>query len=83
MFKDDCEKAASIENALDVIAEVNPIFREASESAEISPYARNYSKELAVELGSVEKPLRELQARYTEVCSGAMDQQLRAEKKAD
>ena len=68
MFKDDCEKAASIENALDVIAEVNPIFREASESAE---------------LGSVEKPLRELQARYTEVCSGAMDQQLRAEKKAD
>ena len=77
----DCEKAASIDNALVVISEVNPIFKDASESVEISLYAKNYSKELVAELSGVEKPLRELQAHYGQACSVAVDQQAQAEKK--
>lgn len=77
----DCEKASSIENALVVISETTPIFKEASEAAGISPYARNYSKELVAELSGVEKPLRELLAYYGQGCTSAVDQQTQTEKK--
>jgi len=72
-----CEKSVSASKTLAVIAEVNPIFEEASESSEISLYARNYSKSLAQELSNTEMALSELLVHYDEACTGGVAQQTR------
>lgn len=64
-----CTKAAETNKTLKFLGEVTPLFQEASSSADISSYARNYSTSLAQELVGTRKALTEILPHYKKACA--------------
>lgn len=69
MSKLPCEKILAINMTLRFLSTMTPIFREASNSTEISPYAKKYSSSLLRELTAKTKELNEILPYYKNTCA--------------
>jgi hypothetical protein len=64
-----CDNIVPINEALVFLKEVTPVFRKASNSNEISAYARKYSSSLARVFTITSKAFAEVLPRYRKICT--------------